>query len=210
MKKQIEVEVRGRIKNFDEVLKKFKEKAKFIEEKDRFSLGYYREDVPKDIREIKDEKLDLRLRITNKKPEMIIKYGVWGGSDSRKEISIPLPQDKFDDALEFLNCLNWNKGVIMATKTFVFEYKGIEFALVKYINGKNSNYFEAEKIIEKEEDAEMTRQEIEKLCNQLGLNIFNDDEFIDMCNKLNSKEGNLFDFSKQKFEDIKEKFKEFF
>jgi len=94
----IEVEVRGKIEDdFDKVLDLFNQKAKFIEEKDRFSLIYFRHEVVKDVREIRDEKVDLRLRVTNKNAELTLNYGIWGGNDVRKEISIPILLDKFSD-----------------------------------------------------------------------------------------------------------------
>ncbi len=49
-----EVEIRGPIEDFDEILTFFNKEAKFIGEKD-----------PR----------DLRLRVTNKKAELVIKYG---------------------------------------------------------------------------------------------------------------------------------------
>ena len=45
------VEVRGRIEDFDKVLNDFKSKAKFIKEKDRFSLIYFPHGFVKDIRD---------------------------------------------------------------------------------------------------------------------------------------------------------------
>ena len=81
MKQQIEVEVRGKIKqDFNSVLKKFHDKTKFIKEKNRFSLIYFRGDKVRNVAEIKDEEVDLKLRATNKKAEMAIKYGKWGGT----------------------------------------------------------------------------------------------------------------------------------
>jgi len=206
MKHQIEVEIRGRIKDFDKTLKEFKDKAKFIGEKDRFSLIYFRHELCKDVKEIKDEKVDLRLRVTNKKAEMIMKYGQWAGSDSRKEISIPILLERFDDAVEFLTCLDWNKGAIMATKTFVFNYKTTEFALVK---NDSFNYFEAEKM-SNEDNKEKVMREIKEVCKEFNLEPFDEDDFINQVNAINNKKENQFDFSKQKFSDIQERFKEFF
>jgi adenylate cyclase class IV len=205
----IEVEVRGRIKNFDETLEKFKGKAKFIQEKDRCSLVYLRNtfDINRDVRELKDDPVDLRVRITNKKAEIVMKYGKWGGSDRRKEISIPISSEKFEDAIDLLKCLDWYSGVIMATKTFVFDYSGIEFALVK---NKDYNYFEAEKLVEDSADSSKVHEEIKEVCRNLGLAVFDEEDFINQINKINNNPDNQFDFSKQEFSQLKEKFKEYF
>jgi adenylate cyclase class IV len=205
----IEVEVRGRIKDFDKTLAEFKSKAKFIQEKDRCSLVYLRNtfDINRDVRELKDDPVDLRVRITNKKSEIVMKYGKWGGSDRRKEISIPIDSKKFGDAVDLLKCLDWYSGVIMATKTFVFDYNGIEFALVK---NKDYNYFEAEKLVEDSADSVKIQKEIKEVCKSLGLEVFDEEDFIDQINKINNNPENQFDFSKQEFSDFKKKFEEFF
>ena len=205
--KNIEVEVRGKIQDFDKTLEEFKQKAKFIEEKDRFSLIYFRADSPLDMETVKTEKVDLKLRITNKKPEIVLKYGFVRSTESRKEILIPISLDKFEEAVELFKFLDWYKGAIMATKTFVFNYKGIEIALVK---NHIQNYFEAEKLISNKKDAEKELENIKKICSEEGLIVFTDDEFFDMMDKMNNAEGGIFDFREQNFKEIKEKFKEFF
>ncbi|MBI4154462.1 hypothetical protein HY498_00035 [Candidatus Woesearchaeota archaeon] len=204
----IEVEARGKLEgSFNKVLELFNQKAKFIEEKDRFSLIYFRHEVVKDVREIRDEKVDLRLRVTNKNAELILKYGTWGSNDARKEISIPIPLDKFSDFVELLNLIGWNKGVIMATKTFVYIYKNIEFSLVK---SKYLNYFEAEKLITDEKGKDKELNSILKLCKEMSLKPFSEEEFMDQINRINNAPGMQFDFKKDNFNDIKNKFKEYF
>jgi len=204
---KIEVEVRGELQNFDKQLEEFRKKAKFISEKDRFSMIYFRKHVD-DVEEVKDDPVDLRIRITNKKAEIVMKYGKWGGSDQRHEISIPIDKEKFDEAVQLFKYLDWNKGQKLATKTFVFEYKGIEFALVKC--PPHYNYFEAEKIIENKKDIEKTKEEIEQVCNELGLKIFSYEDFVKILNKMNRDKSTLFDLSKEDFSDIQKAFKDFF
>ena len=202
----IEIEIRGGITSFDKILETFKRKAKFIKEKKRISFIYLK-DFIKDAREMKDEKVDLRARITNGEAELVMKYGDWSGSDSRREISLPIELEHFEEAVDFLRFLNWNKGVITASNTFVFDYKGVEFALVK--NG-HFNYFEAEKITNNEKEVDKTNQEIIGLCKEFNLKPFTEDEFMNQINILNNIKENQFDFSKQSFSKFKQKFKEFF
>jgi adenylate cyclase class IV len=206
----IEVEVRGKIRDFGKTLDEFRKKAKFIGEKGRFSLIYFRKGIDaSDVRkkEIRDEKVDLRLRVTNKKAEIIMKHGKWAGSDTRKEISIPIPLEKFDDAVELLKDLDWHKGVIMDTKTYVFIYKGIEFAIV---HNKSLDYFEAEKLVENKKAAEKELEQIKEICRDFSLIPFDEEDFMDEINKLNNLPERQFDFSKTDFGAIKPKYKEFF
>jgi adenylate cyclase class IV len=207
MEKQIEVEIRGKIDDFEKTLEKFHKTAKFIKEKDRFSLIYFRGKVADDVSNIKEEKVDLRVRVTNKKAELVMKYGEWGGSDSREEILIPLSLESFDSSVEFLKCLDWNCGIVMATKTFVFDYKGIEFALVK---SKSLNYFEAEKITKYQKKSKEIIKEIKEVCKEFGLETFTNEQFADAVNQMNNTPRAKFDLTKQNFKDIKEEYKEFF
>lgn len=204
---QIEVEVRGETKDFGKTLAEFRKKAKFIEEKDRLTLAYFKGDLAKDVREVKNEKVDLRLRITNKKAEIILKYGDWGAKDKRKELSVPIALDDFDEAVEILRILDWSKCLIAASKTLVFDYKGIEFALVTQSN--KHHYFEAEKIAEKEKDAEKMHKEIEAACKEFNLAPHNQEEFYDRLNRMN-KDVLIVDFKKDDWLELKKNFKEFF
>jgi len=203
-----EVEVRGPLKekDFDKIFQFFKSNATFIEERDRFSLIYFPKDTL-DLKKMQDDPRDLRLRVTNKKAELVIKYGRWGVKDNRREISIPIPLEKFDETAELLHYLGWSFGSVFATKTFVFKHKNIEFALVK---NKHLCYFEAERVIGKNENPEKTMKEIEKTCDKIGLSIFSEKEYFELMDKINSSPGALFDFRKREFSEIKQEYLEYF
>ncbi len=205
---QFEVEVRGKItEDFATLLARFRKIATFVGEKYRFSLIYFNHGLVKDVREIKEEKIDLRLRITNKQAELILKYGTWGGSDSREEHSLPVPREKFADTVVILQRLGWTNGVVFATKTYVFHYKGIEFALV---SNRDLTYFEAEKMVADKKDITEEQDAILAACKSLHLEPFSDEEFMDTLNAINNKPENQFDFTKHSFEEIQRKFKEYF
>jgi len=204
---QIEVEIRGEVEDYNKTLAELKKKAKFIEEKNRLTLAYFKGDLAKDVREVKDEKVDLRIRITNKKPEIIMKYGGWGAKDQRKEISIPISIEDFDEAVDLLKHLGWTKCLIAPYKTLVFDYKGIEFALVTQ-SGKHK-YFEVEKIAKNEKDVKSMHKEIEDACKEFNLVPHTQEEFYDRLNRMN-KDLIIADFNKDDWKEIKKKFKEFF
>lgn len=207
----LEVEVRGKIEGeFNKILSEFNKKAKFVKEKDRLSLIYFRSNVPddlKDVREVSDDPVDLKLRITNKEAEIVLKYGKWGGQDNRKEIFVPINSNNFEDVAELLHLIGWSKGVIMDTKTFVFDYQGIEFALVK---NENALYFEAEILVKNNAEIKEAKERLKKACNEFGLIIFNDEEMIKLMNSINNAPGRRFNLDKQSIEDIKNKYSAFF
>ena len=123
MDKQIEVEYMGKIskEKFDELKIKFNQEGKFKKLKKRLTFMYFRDYIPKDLEEIKNEEVDLRVRITNKEPELIIKKGLFTGSHARKEISIGFKLEEISKYIDMLTALSWKIGVIYAVETNVFE-----------------------------------------------------------------------------------------
>ncbi len=203
----IEVEIRGKIENFDNTIKKFRKKAKFIKEKKRISFVYFRGQVNRDVREIRDDPVDLRARITNKQAELVLKYGQWGTEENRQEIVIPIKLENFEDSINFLKYLGWHTGVITLSDTFVFDYKGIEFSLVK---NKIYDYFEAEILINKKGKIEESKKKILNAIKELNLKVIDEEEFMDFLNSLNNEKNLQFDFQKQSFKKIKKRFNEYF
>lgn len=206
----IEIELRGILKEkeYKETLDLFKQKAEFIGEKKRLSLVYFRDKVNEDVREVKDDPLDLRIRVTNlHNVEISLKYGKWGVEEARREIIIPIDIKYLDEAVDLLKFLGWKLGIVLAANIKVFLYKNIEFSIVK---SDDHYYFEAEKVIKEEKDSDKINNEIKDVCKKLGLKIANEDEFMDMLNKMNTKKENHFDFSKHSFFVIRNKFKDYF
>ena len=207
--KQIEVEFIGEINKdkFLELKALFEREGKFKKIKKRLSFMYFRNKIPKDLTEIKDELVDLRFRITNKEPEIILKYGSFSGSHARKEISLGIKNEEIQKYLELFVLLDWHIGVVYATKTFVYEYKGIEFSLVE-INDYGYN-FEAE-ILTSEDGVENAKKDIITELDALKIKPFDGKGLDKQCNAINNKKELQFDLSKQSFDEIKNNFKEFF
>lgn len=206
----IEVEIRGPLEkdSFNKLKEFFDKNAKFIIKEERLSLLYFRDCIPKDVEEIKDDKVGLRLRTTNKNAEIILKYGKWAGSDTRKEISIPIKISKFDEAIEFFNILGWYICVVYDTKTYVYNYKNIEFSLVDISNFGYS--YEAELIASDKKDIEKLRSRILVACKELELREYRKGEFEKQCNAINNTKSLQFDFNKDSIRDFMKKFKKFF
>ena len=204
----IEVEHRGLIekKDFPKLKVFFSKNAEFVEEKDRFSVIYLQTRAER-IVETANDLIDLKVRITNKKSELVMKYGKWGGKDSRREFSFPIENNKFEEMIDFLKIMGQTHGVLMATKTFVYNYKDIEFVLVEVPNW--GYYFEAE-ILTDEKTAKEADKKLESECKKLGLKLIENEKFYKMLDELNELPGMKFDFEKQNFSDIKKRFIDFF
>ena len=196
MDKKTEVEVIGPLsKNkFEELKEIFSQKATFLGVNHKLTLMYFRDKIPKDIEEIKNEKVDLRLRIINKHPETVLKYGLFTGSHSREEISIKFDKQDFHKYIKFLCYLGWDKCVLYATKNYIYKYKGVEFSLV-YINDYGYN-FEAEIVTSKENEKE-ARKKIFAILKELEIAPFINEKMRKQCNDINNRKEFQFDFLKQ-------------
>ena len=205
----IEVEIRGPLtkKQFQNFKKFLAKKGKLICHKPRLSLMYFRKQIPKKVKAIKNDPVDLRLRITDDQATMVMKYGQWAGSDVRKEFEFPVEKKKFGQAIEFLRALGWTKTVAYATDAFIYKYKGVEFAIVEI---KDYGYvYEAEIMAKNKKEVSTARKKIKTLCSKIGLREYRAGEFEKQCNQINNTKKLQFDFARTSFQILKNKFKKF-
>lgn len=191
MSKNIEIEIRGPLtkEKFNDLVCLFEAKAKKIAEKDRVLIDYstFLEGG------VENRHKDIRLRVTNGIPEIIVKVGEWGGAEQRKELSVFTKQGEFDTLVEIFGALGFYKGMLCVRKSKVYEYKDIEFALVE-VPG-HSYYYEAEKMAHEKEDAEKIIKEIENVCKDLKLDIFDKKQFFEYIDKLNKESNEMFNYN---------------
>jgi len=156
MDKNIEIEIRGPLskEKFNNLVLFFDKKGKKLTEKERILIDY--STFLKGG--VKNREKDIRLRVTNGIPEIIVKLGKWGGTDHRKELSVLTNPNSFDTLVEIFGELGFSKGILCVRKSKVYEYKGIEFALVEVPN--HSYYYEAEKMAYENESAKKITEEI--------------------------------------------------
>lgn len=194
--KNIEVEIRGRIadEKFNELVDYFRKNAKFKQEKNRVLIDYSTF-LPNEG--VEDRQRDIRLRITNGVPEIVVKFGVWGAQEVRKELSVLAQPGDFEKLVQIFAAMGFVKGMMCVRKSQIFDYKDIEFALVE-VPG-HSHYFEAEIMAHSGEDADRVRATIRGVCQELGMTIFQTDrEFFDYINILNKEANKVFDFAQFK------------
>ena len=210
MKQAIEVEIRGPLskKGFEKLKFLLHKKGKFLGSRKRLILMYFRDRIPKDIREIEDEVVDLRLRITNGKCEIVLKYGLFRKECERIEVSVHVDKKDFENAVNLLKYLGWKIAVAYATKVYTYEYKKVKISLVEILKTK-FRLFEAEKMSKKGK-IKKAKAEIRKILSEFGLREFSEREFNEMCNHINNNKTLQFNFDKHSFKHLKEKFPEFF
>ncbi len=193
MQQTFEIELRGSLtkKQYDLLIKKFSQEGEFVQDKNRVLIDYSTM-IPD--QGIKGRDKDIRLRVTNKKPEIIVKLGTWGGNEQREELSVFTEEGTFDTLVKIYNALGYGKGVLCVRNSKVYNYEGVEFALVEVLN--HSHFFEAEKVVNSESEKDQAQKYIEKVCRNLGLTVYTDQEFYDYVEQLNKEANEIFDFEK--------------
>lgn len=191
MKKDIEIEVRGPLskEKLKELVNLFEKKGRKIADKDRVLIDY--STFLKGG--VENRESDIRLRVTNGVPEIIVKIGKWGGTEHRKELSVLAQPGEFDKLVEIFGVIGLRKGMMAMRKSRVYEYKGIEFALVE-VPG-HSYYYEAEKMAHGKEDFEKAKEGIRSVCKELGLSVFDEKKFFEYIHKLNKEANEIFDYA---------------
>ena len=190
MDKNIEIEIRGPLSKgeFENLVNFFDSSGKKKSEKDRVLIDFstFLEGG------VEHRKKDIRLRVTNGIPEIIVKIGEWGGNEQRKELSVFTKQGEFDTLVEIFGELGFGKGMLCVRKSKVYEYKDIEFALVEV--PEHSYYYEAEKMASGNENGDELVKGIENVCKELSLNIFDKKQFFEYVEKLNKESNEIFDY----------------
>ena len=189
MSKTIEVEMRGALTDTqrETLISKLKEEGEFVERKERVLIDYST-CLPE--QGIEGRKLDIRLRNTNKASEIILKTGAWGGSDSRREYSVKT-NDSFDTLVQVYRLLGLNKGVLCVRNIDVYNYQGIEIALVE-VPG-HSYLFEAEIELTEEEGTENAQSKLREVLGDLNLVTYSDTEYFAYIEQLNKEANTIFD-----------------
>ncbi len=203
MDKTFEVELRGPVsqESYGQLKTLLDEQGVLLQTRSRILIDYSTF-LPNEG--IKERQRDIRLRITNGKPEIIIKTGSWGGSDQRKELSVFAEEGSFDRLVQAFHVLGYDKGVLCVRNSLLYKYKEVEFALVE-VPG-HSYYFEAEKMSD-EAGKDAATQEIADLCKTLGLTLFSDQTFFEYIDTLNREANEVFDFKDYTEDYFKKRFK---
>jgi len=203
MANNIEVELRGSIseEKFLEMEKVFQDEGEFRKEYKRIFIDYSTF-LPGEG--IKNRQRDIRLRVTNGVPEIIVKTGKFGGSEHRKELSVLAKPGEFDKLVEIFAALGFTKGVLCVRNGKVYNYKNIEFTLIE-VPGY-SYYFEAEKLIRDMAGRQKAKAEIKKACQELGLKLFSDNDLYEYIDTLNREVNEIFNFDDYKENYFKDRF----
>jgi adenylate cyclase class IV len=193
--KTIEVELRGPLSEseYQNLLTLLSEKGTVQKKQNRFLLDY-----STFLEGIGERKLDVRIRVTNGKVEIIVKKGKFGGT-SREEVSIFPEGDSFESSLRLMNLLGYSKAVACDRGIVRYDIDGIEIAIQDVKDFSNhgsihSRFFEAEIMCNTEDEKEQAVNKIRQFLSANGLNEFTEQEWNQYVAKMNSEANGVFDF----------------
>lgn len=191
--KTYEIEIRGQLtKNqYTSTRKLLKQHGKLVQKRKRLFIDYTTM-LPGDS--FANRTKDIRARITNGEPELIIKLGTWGKNEGRREISVKLQRGHFSNLVSALAQLGLSKGVLCERNSEAYRYKDAEIALVEV--PQHSCYFEIEKLVHVEAEKERVQKELYAIAEELQLQPFTDQEFFDYMERLNAEVNTVFDIEK--------------
>ena len=201
--KNIEIELRGPLisEEYLQLEKFLKRNGQFVANKERILIDYSMFLLSEGL---EDRTRDIRLRVTNKVPEIVVKLGKMGDNESRKELSVLAQTGDFDKLVEIFGVLGLTKGILCLRKSQVFMYREVEFTLVEV--PCHSYYFEAEKLITSDENKDDARKEIISICQELGLKLFDNEGLFAYIKKLNEEANEIFDFENYTENYFKDRF----
>ena len=161
-----EIEFRGPLTKieFQKLLDFLRKEADFVKQMERKTFVF----------ENKDKTLDLKVRTTDGVPEIVLKKG-FAGARKREEIILPLKTNSIKEAIRLFSLLGHNKGIIAIRDNYIFNYKNIEFALVKCPGGYC--FYEAEFINGK--GIKNPEKHIKEVLKSLNLTAWSEEEVYD-------------------------------
>lgn len=144
------------------------------------------------IEGIGERKLDVRFRLTNGTPEIIVKKGEFGGA-VRQECSVKLYPDATEKALTLMSLLGYQKGVCGGRRIIRSIIGDVEFALQEVLDfanpGNTADSFLEVEYIEESSKKDVSEQisELRSELEKMGLRPFSAHEWNEYVAMLNKK-----------------------
>jgi adenylate cyclase class IV len=139
---------------------------------------------------LRAQRIDLRARITNGQPEMVVKHGEWG-SGKRVETLVHTQPGEFMElvtavtGLGFLNAIGGRRIITRYTKD------EMELSLIEVPN--YSMFYEAERMVPLGSEDGVFR-ELEEWAQAEGLKVFSKDEYLAFIADLDANANDVLDF----------------
>ncbi len=197
-RKEFLVEVRGPLSDadFSALSKQLASRGVFLGDFDRFLIDC---DSCRDS----SQEFDLRVRVTNGEPELVISVCREKNAKSaaapvtaRREIALKLQSKQMDELVHFLTLIGYEKGYLCERRIQAFAFKGVDFLLVS-VPG-HSKFFEARKLALDDKEIPASRKQISVVLDELGLREFSQKEYYSYVEELRRNVDGFFAFKDYK------------
>jgi adenylate cyclase class IV len=196
LRKEFLVEVRGPLgdEEFALLAKQLAARGSFVGDFDRFLIDCA------GCRESSEE-FDLRVRVTNGEPELVIsvcheKSNPQAPHTARREIALKLQPKQMDELIHFMTLVGYERGYLCERRIQAFAYGGIDFLLVA-VPG-HSKFFEARKLAFDDKAIPAARRDIEAVLEELGLRKFSEKDYYSYVEELRRNVDGFFNFKDYK------------
>lgn len=139
-----EIEIRGKLSKdkFDELFKLLSDRGEIVDHYHRLSIDLSPGFDPVTKTWKNSSGTDIRLKKSDEKEKLSVKMGSFHEKE-RKEVEVKLQTGQFLSALDFLEALGYNSGMIYYWKSWEFNYQGVEIKLSKYTDDYHTFEIEA-------------------------------------------------------------------
>lgn len=162
-----EIEIRGKLSKdkFDELFKFLSDHGDLVDHYHRLSIDLSPGFDPETKTWKNSSGTDIRLKKSDDKEKLSIKTGNFHDKE-RKEVEVKLQSGQFLSALDFLETLGYNSGMIYYWESWEFSYKGVEIKLSKY----SDDYFTFE--VEGKENSD-----VDAIANEFKLTTYSQEDY---------------------------------
>jgi len=128
-----EIEIRGKLskEKFNELFKLLTSNGELADHYHRLSLDLSSGFDPETKTWKNSSGTDIRLKKSDDKEKLSVKMGSFHEKE-RKEVEVKLQTGQFLSALDFLEALGYQSGMIYNWESWEFNYQGVEIKLSKY------------------------------------------------------------------------------
>lgn len=194
MSKNIELELRAEIlsKDFDTVLSKLKNNGEFISRANRLSVMFFGE--------YKNEFVDIRIRVTDKESEIVVKKGGLH-SHNRIELSQKISNDQFMGMVRIISQLGFDSKVGEREN---WNFKFSDKIIVSLVKAGNLSYLEIEKMTD-EINQYKDKKQLLGIAKKIDVKVIEDKKYFDnFCKRLFEAGDWKFNNTKEEYERIEE------
>lgn len=181
----IEVEIRGPLteEGAQKLSEFLRQNGDHVESHTREMIRLY--DYPGFDEDTLKREVDIRLRDTDGKCEIMVKKKMSENNVGRSELSLKLRDTNLDTAKAVLKALGYSKGLWMHRKKDVYRYADIEWSIVEA--PENIFYYEAEQEAEDGADLRKIETHLRAEAEKLQIKVFEPDEYRSFIEFLSEK-----------------------